>query len=77
MDRSLSLKDKTLAEFVLDLAKKSETVDIFQSSLEENGAEFEIELVNTIYAYVTKMLPDLFKRKSKNTTEGHYVSSGV
>eukprot|EP00351_Strombidinopsis_sp_SopsisLIS2011_P001165 CAMPEP_0116888216 /NCGR_PEP_ID=MMETSP0463-20121206/23081_1 /TAXON_ID=181622 /ORGANISM="Strombidinopsis sp, Strain SopsisLIS2011" /LENGTH=87 /DNA_ID=CAMNT_0004552445 /DNA_START=22 /DNA_END=285 /DNA_ORIENTATION=+ len=73
------MKDKTLAEFVLDLAKKSETVNDFQSKLEENGAEFEIELINSIYAYVTKMLPGLFKRKNDVSSfdDAKYVSAGI
>ena len=76
LDRALEIKDKVchfnlliqsfltlqvLAEFILDIAKKSPTVDDFQHALEENQAEFSIELINSIYATVTKMLPEYFK----------------
>ena len=62
LDRALEIKDKVLAEFILDLAKKSQNVKEFEQKLVENEAEFSIELVNTIYATVTRMLPEQFKK---------------
>jgi hypothetical protein len=62
LDRALEIKDKILAEFILDLAKKSQNVKEFEQKLVENEAEFSIELVNTIYATVTRMLPEQFKK---------------
>ena len=56
LDRELSIKDKTLAEFVLNLARSSKSVDHFLSALEENGADFSIDLVNTLYATITRQL---------------------
>ena len=38
---SVGIKDKTLAEFVLSLARKAPTVDKFGSALADNGADFE------------------------------------
>ena len=61
LDRALDLKDKVLAEFILDLAKKSQNVDQFEKMLVENEADFSIELVNNLYATVTRMLPEYFK----------------
>ena len=60
MDQSLQIRDKTLAEFILDLAKASTSVMNFEKKLEENGAEFSIELISTMYALITKMLPECF-----------------
>jgi len=56
LDRELSIKDKTLAEFVLNLAKQSKSVDHFLSELEDNGADFSIDLVNTLFALITRQL---------------------
>jgi hypothetical protein len=56
IDRELGLKNKELAEFVLHLAKQSKTVDHFLNQLEENGADFSIDLVNTLFALITRQL---------------------
>jgi ATP-dependent RNA helicase DHX8/PRP22 len=66
VERSIDIRDKVLAEFVLDLAKRSKTVMDFETQLEDNGAEFSIELISTLYALITKMLPENFKRKPQN-----------
>ena len=63
---SLEIRDKTLSEFVLSLAKESKSVMQFEQKLDENGAEFSIELISTLYALITKMLPDNFRRKPTN-----------
>lgn len=57
-------KGKELAEFVLHLAKQSPNVREFERLLVENQAEFSIELINSIYATVTRMLPEYFKAPS-------------
>lgn len=64
MDSALQIRDKVLAEFVLDLAKKCKTVMQFETLLEQNGADFSIELISTIFALITKMLPEFFERKT-------------
>ena len=61
LDRAIDLKDKVLAEFILDIAKKCQNVDQFEKMLVENEADFSIELVNNLYATVTRMLPEYFK----------------
>ena len=46
--------------------------------LEEYEAEFSIELINTIYATVTRMLPEYFQNKpSKEQAEpgSHFVKT--
>ena len=65
MERALEIRDKVLAEFVLDLAKNSKTVMEFEKQLETNGAEFSVELISSMYALITKMLPECFPRLHK------------
>ena len=61
-ERELGLKDKVLAEFILNLAKQSQGVDQFNAKLEENDAaeELGIDLINSIFSIVTKLLPKAF-----------------
>ena len=79
---SVGIRDRTLAEFVLSMARKSHNVDAFGKELAANGAEFEQDLVNTIYAIVTRIFPrsrdtdlaDIFERAEKSPTaksDGH------
>lgn len=77
LDRSLGVKDKILAEFILDIAKKCSSVAEFEKELISNEAEFSIDLVNTIYATATRMLPEHFKtinvgQKETNNVEEHF-----
>lgn len=69
IDLAIGVKDKVLAEFVLDIAKKSTSVIDFEKQLNDYEAEFSIELVNTIYANVTRMLPEHFKSSQKPAVE--------
>ena len=61
-ERELGVKDKVLAEFILNLAKQSQGVDQFHAKLEENDAadEFGIDLINSIFSIVSKLLPKDF-----------------
>jgi len=54
---SVGIKDKTLAEFVLSMARKAPNVDDFGKDLQANGADFDQDLVNTIFAVVTRIFP--------------------
>lgn len=79
LDRALDVKDKVLAEFILDIAKKSPTVSVFEKSLDEMEAGFSIELINNIYSIVTRMLPEYFKKENERKaaeeergTDGHF-----
>lgn len=57
LETSVGMKDKTLAEFILSMARKSQNVDSFEKLLAQNGADFEQDLVNAIYAVVTRIFP--------------------
>ena len=84
-DRELGVKDKILAEYILDLAKSSHGVKEFIDKLNENGSadELGIDLINSIYALVTRLLPHAFARSAdidaplKAPEVKKYVSSGV
>lgn len=41
------------------------------SELEENGAEFSIELINNLYAIITKLLPIQKAQEPHSKTEEH------
>ena len=56
---SVGIKDKTLSEFVLSLARRAPSVAKFEGLLADNGADFDQDLVNTIYAVVTRIFPNV------------------
>ena len=85
-DRELGVKDKVLAEYILDLAKSSRGVNQFHDKLNENGQadELGIDLINSIYALVTRLLPHAFARGKNgkeepvhDAEERKYISSGM
>ncbi|GFW57197.1 ATP-dependent RNA helicase DHX8 [Trichonephila clavipes] len=40
LNNHLGINDKDLAEFIIDLAGKNDTLESFKKALDENGAEF-------------------------------------
>ena len=65
MDRALGINDKVLAEYILSLAKKSKSVMEFEEKLKANGADFSAELTSSMYALITKMLPECFQVRAQ------------
>ncbi|KAA3671248.1 ATP-dependent RNA helicase DHX8/PRP22 [Paragonimus westermani] len=66
----LGLDDKSLAEFVIHLARKNQTFDKFKTALVKKGAQFTDPLIASILRLVQKMLPkQLKKAKQKKTKE--------
>ena len=57
LELELGIEDKVLAEFVLNLARNSKSVDLFVEKLTENGANFNENTSNSIFALVTRILP--------------------
>jgi ATP-dependent RNA helicase DHX8/PRP22 len=57
----LGVKEKILAEFILDLAKKAEDSQEFRGKLVENGAEFEDQTIHIIYQNTIKLFPQIRK----------------
>lgn len=55
LDNHLNMNDKTLAEFVIDLADKNRTMEGFRKALIENGADFSGGLMRSLFDLVTRM----------------------
>ncbi|UJR38210.1 hypothetical protein I4U23_030883 [Adineta vaga] len=64
----LSIDDKDLAEFIIHLARESESYDIFRKNLNENDADFPDSFSSNLYRIVQKMLPA--PTKQSTTTMG-------
>ena len=86
MEQEVGLRDKTLAEFILSLAKKSQTVSEFEAHLADNGAEFSIDLINSLFATITRGVPDIRrslrdesreKSQDKDVIHKNYHSAGL
>lgn len=57
LENHLGLADKTLAEFIIELAKGKPNVKEFRLVLRENGADMPDSLVDTLWAVIQRMLP--------------------
>ena len=55
LDNHLNMNDKTLAEFVIDLADKNRTMEAFRKALIDNGADFSGGLMRSLFDLVTRM----------------------
>lgn len=60
IDEQLGVTSKTLAEFIFDLIKKSQSVMDFENKLKENDAEIPDDIVNSLYALITNLIPQKF-----------------
>ena len=72
LDAHLGVSDKTLAEFIIDLAQKHPELGSFRAALDENGAEFPASFASNLLALVTKMMP-----KKRSAPAARAASSGV
>ena len=61
----MNVNDKDLAEFIINLAKKSKKLPKFKILLKKNGAEFPDSFVNNIFRLIQTMQPSIL---SKNTS---------
>jgi ATP-dependent RNA helicase DHX8/PRP22 len=68
LENHLGIADKTLSEFIIELAKDSKDVQSFRQSLNENGAEMPEQLVHTIWNLIQKMLPGKNRPAADATT---------
>lgn len=57
LDEQMGVTSKTLAEFIYDLIKKSKSVMDFENKLKENDADIPNDIVNSLYAQITKLIP--------------------
>ena len=72
LENHVGIGDKTLAEFIIDLAKKNPNLQSFQRALESNGAEFPDSFVSTLHALIQRLLP----KKAATATPGAPSSAG-
>eukprot|EP00898_Chlorokybus_atmophyticus_P004046 jgi/Chlat1/4642/Chrsp3S05597 len=66
LETHLGMGDKTLAEFVIDLAKEKDTPVSFSKTLASQGAELPLSLATTLLTIIQRMRPsDSTKPKSE------------
>ena len=53
----IGVDDKTLAEFIIELAQENSTLPAFMRALDENGAEFPEDFASTLLHLVQTMAP--------------------
>ncbi len=53
----MGIGDKTLAEFIIDLADDTDSLPAFQRKLEENGAEFSDSFTVSLHALIKRLRP--------------------
>jgi ATP-dependent RNA helicase DHX8/PRP22 len=61
LEAHIGCADKTLAEFIIDLAQKSDTQEQFGKSLKSNGAEMPPYFVKTLLTIIHAILPPTSK----------------
>lgn len=65
LENHLGINDKDLAEFIINLADKNETLQKFKKALKKNGAEFSESFVTNLLGIIQTMRPNTGKEKSK------------
>ncbi|GFQ88191.1 ATP-dependent RNA helicase DHX8 [Trichonephila clavata] len=55
LNNHLGINDKDLAEFIIDLAGKNDTLESFKKALDENGAEFTESFISTLLRIIKQM----------------------
>ena len=57
LENHVGIGDKTLAEFIIDLADETDGLPAFQRKLEENGAEFPDSFTVSLHALIMRLKP--------------------
>ncbi|CAK9233002.1 unnamed protein product [Sphagnum jensenii] len=57
LEAHIGCSDKTLAEFIIDIAQRSDTVEAFDQALKKNGAEIPEYFVKTLLTIIHAILP--------------------
>lgn len=65
LETHLGFGDKVLAEFITDMGRNCESVDEFDATLKENGAEMPDYFVRTLLTIIHAILPPKPKNESK------------
>lgn len=62
----IGIEDSVLAEFIIDMAIKSDTEKSFSAALLAKGAEFEKTLITSLFRIIKSMLPNNNNSLHKN-----------
>ena len=65
LDRHLNMSDKTLAEYIIHLARKHTNEEEFQKELNKAGSDFSPSLASSLHRLVLTLLPPKPKKKKK------------
>lgn len=57
LENHIGIADKTLSEFIIDLAEKHDNARSFQKALEDVGAELSFDLVRNLLSMIQRMKP--------------------
>lgn len=57
LESHLGIKDKVLAEFIIELVKKSNDQKSFEQELDLCEAELPADLITKLFSLIKKMLP--------------------
>ena len=60
-------KSVEIGNFVVDVAKESKNVMDFEERLKEKGSNLTPDLIPTLYALITKMMPEWYELKNIRT----------
>ena len=63
LENHYNLNDKTLAEFLIDLASQSDTVEGFAQALAANDAAFGDAFISNLFTIIKKMRPHVSKQQ--------------
>ena len=55
LENNLGISEKTLSEFIIDLAKGKKSVKDFKAALDANDAEFPMSLVETLWGIIQRL----------------------
>lgn len=69
LENHIGIKDKTLAEFIIDLAKECNNEKQFIKKLEENEADFTFQFSTNLFNLINKMIPSEMRKKPNNLEE--------
>nr|CAD7592945.1 unnamed protein product [Timema genevievae] len=70
LENHLGLNDKDLAEFIIALAEKNDTLESFKKVLVENGAEFSDSFMSNLLRIIQHMKPKNSKDSSSEPKSG-------
>ena len=74
LENHIGIADKTLSEFIIDLAGKHDEPRAFQKALEDAGAELSFDLVRNLLEMIQRMRPKAGSKSDGERTAGGAAS---